>query len=136
MTLSPEARLVPRPDVAAREINDGAVLVNMGSGACFELNRIGFEVWKALRPGATQDAICEARAGLDAVTHGLRAITLKDDVARHRFPRYLHERAEATQVPRGDRAPELAFDGQNPRAGIDDQVHLRSGVGPVSEHLP
>jgi hypothetical protein len=48
MTLSPDARLVPRPDVAAREIEDGAVLVNMGSGACFELNRIGFEIWKAL----------------------------------------------------------------------------------------
>jgi hypothetical protein len=43
MALSVDARLVPRADVAAREINDGAVLVNMGSGACFELNRVGFE---------------------------------------------------------------------------------------------
>jgi hypothetical protein len=43
--------------VAAREIDDGAVLVNMGSGACFELNRIGFEIWKALGAGATVGGI-------------------------------------------------------------------------------
>jgi hypothetical protein len=63
MALSIDARLVPRADVAAREINDGAVLVNMGSGACFELNRVGFEIWKALGPGATVGAICEALGG-------------------------------------------------------------------------
>jgi hypothetical protein len=51
MTLPVDARLVPRPDVAAREINDGAVLVNMGSGACFELNRIGVRDLEAARVG-------------------------------------------------------------------------------------
>jgi|SRR5450432_2683245 len=54
MTLPVDARLVPRPNVAAREINDGAVLVNMGSGACFELNRIGFEIWKLLGSGSIE----------------------------------------------------------------------------------
>jgi hypothetical protein len=39
--------------VAAREIEDGAALVNLGSGACFELNRIGFQIWKALGAGTT-----------------------------------------------------------------------------------
>jgi hypothetical protein len=63
VTLPPDARLVPRADVAAREIEDGAVLVNMGSGACFELNRIGFEIWKLLAPGATVAGICEALGG-------------------------------------------------------------------------
>jgi hypothetical protein len=63
MTLPVDARLVPRPDVAAREINDGAVLVNMGSGACFELNRIGFEIWKLLGSGSTVAGICEALGG-------------------------------------------------------------------------
>ena len=63
MTLPVDARLVPRPDVAAREINDGAVLVNMGSGACFELNRIGFEIWKLLGPGTTVGGICKALGG-------------------------------------------------------------------------
>ena len=63
MTLPVDARLVPRPDVAAREIDDGAVLVNMGSGACFELNRIGFEIWKVLGSGATVGGICAALDG-------------------------------------------------------------------------
>jgi hypothetical protein len=63
MPLSVDARVVPRGEVAAREINDGAVLVNMGSGACFELNRVGFEIWKALGPGTTMGAICEALGG-------------------------------------------------------------------------
>jgi hypothetical protein len=64
---SVDARLVPRPNVAARDINDGAVLVNMGSGACFELNRIGFEIWKLLGPGTTVADICRALAGRYAV---------------------------------------------------------------------
>ena len=59
MPLSVDARLVPRADVAAREISDGAVLVNMGSGACFELNRVGFEIWKALGEQKTMREICE-----------------------------------------------------------------------------
>jgi hypothetical protein len=67
MGLSADARLVPRPNVAARDINDGAVLVNTGSGACFELNRIGFEIWKLLGPGATVGGVCEALAGRYAV---------------------------------------------------------------------
>jgi hypothetical protein len=71
------ARLVPRPDVAAREINDGAVLVNMGSGACFELNRIGFEIWKALGPWATPDGICEALAGRYAVEREVLAADVR-----------------------------------------------------------
>jgi Coenzyme PQQ synthesis protein D (PqqD) len=67
MDISVDARLVPRADVAAREINDGAVLVNMGSGACFELNRVGFEIWKALGPGATVGAICQSLGGRYAI---------------------------------------------------------------------
>jgi hypothetical protein len=63
MTLASDARVVPRPDVAVREIDDGAVLVNMGSGACFELNRVGFEIWRALGPGATIAGICDALGG-------------------------------------------------------------------------
>ena len=67
MGLSVDACLVPRPNVAARDINDGAVLVNTGSGACFELNRIGFEIWKLLGPKMTMAGICEALAGRYAV---------------------------------------------------------------------
>jgi hypothetical protein len=77
MALSVDARLVPRADVAAREINDGAVLVNMGSGACFELNRVGFEIWKALGPGATVGAICEALGGRYAIDREVLAADVR-----------------------------------------------------------
>jgi hypothetical protein len=63
MPLPVDTRLAPKPDVAVREIDDGAVLVNMGSGACFELNRVGFEVWKALGSGATVGGVCQALDG-------------------------------------------------------------------------
>jgi len=54
-----EERYVPRRGVEARIIDGGAVLVDMGSGKVFELNRIGAEIWKLLGPGATVTAICE-----------------------------------------------------------------------------
>jgi Coenzyme PQQ synthesis protein D (PqqD) len=64
-----EARYVPRRGVEARVIDDGAVLVDMGSGAVFELNRIGAEIWKLLGKGATVRRICEALAGRYPVEH-------------------------------------------------------------------
>jgi coenzyme PQQ synthesis protein D (PqqD) len=73
MSLSVDARLLPRQEVAAREINDGAVLVNMGSGACFELNRVGFEIWKLLSPGTTVAGICAALDGRYAIDRALLA---------------------------------------------------------------
>jgi hypothetical protein len=63
--------------VAAREIDDGAVLVNMASGACFELNRIGFEIWKALGPGATVDGICDALGGRYSVEREVLAADVR-----------------------------------------------------------
>jgi hypothetical protein len=50
----------PRPEVAAREIDDGAVLVNMTSGGCFELNRIGSEIWKLLQEKRSLASICDS----------------------------------------------------------------------------
>jgi hypothetical protein len=77
MPLSIDARLVPRPDVAAREINDGAVLVNMGSGACFELNRIGFEIWKLLGAGTTVNVICDSLVGRYSVGREVLAVDVR-----------------------------------------------------------
>jgi hypothetical protein len=74
MTLPVDARLVPRPDVAAREIDDGAVLVNMGSGACFELNRIGFEIWKVL--GDYVSAPVAQRLGVKTLTRSISTMRL------------------------------------------------------------
>jgi len=36
------------PDVAAREIPDGLMLVNLQTGAAFRLNQVGAAVWKQL----------------------------------------------------------------------------------------
>jgi hypothetical protein len=51
LKLSDDARLVPVSRVAVREIQDGAVLVHTATGQCFELNRIGIEIWQALGRG-------------------------------------------------------------------------------------
>jgi hypothetical protein len=63
MVLPSNSRVVPRPDVTAQEIDDGAVLVNLGSGACFELNLVGFEVWKGLGQGRSLPEIRDTLAG-------------------------------------------------------------------------
>jgi len=44
MRIPSERNTASRSRAGAGEIEDGAGLVNMGSGACFELNRIGFEI--------------------------------------------------------------------------------------------
>ena len=63
MAIAAETRLRPCRDVAARQIDDGAILVNMASGKCFELNRVGFDIWGALGDGNTVRGVCEALAG-------------------------------------------------------------------------
>jgi hypothetical protein len=55
-----DAVFFPRPEVAVREIEDGAVLVNMKSGGCFELNRIGSEIWKLLQEKKSLAGICDS----------------------------------------------------------------------------
>ncbi len=42
------ARFRASPDVAARDIPDGAMLVNLQTGAAFKLNQVGAAVWKRL----------------------------------------------------------------------------------------
>jgi hypothetical protein len=57
-----ETTLWRRRGVASRPLDGGAVLVNMSSGACFELNRIGSEIWELLASATTETTICEALA--------------------------------------------------------------------------
>ena len=78
MTLSIDAVLVSRPEVVAREIDDGAVLVDMSSGGCFELNWIGFEVWTVLQKRTTIPEICEALTGRYPVTDEVLASDVRD----------------------------------------------------------
>jgi hypothetical protein len=69
-------RVVPRRDVAKQSLGDGAVLVDLRSGTCFELNRTGAEVWDLLAGGATIDIICATLAG----RYGVPDETIAGDV--------------------------------------------------------
>jgi hypothetical protein len=42
------ARFRASSDVAARDIPNGLMLVNLQTGAAFKLNRVGADVWKRL----------------------------------------------------------------------------------------
>lgn len=64
-------------DVQTRVLEDGAVLVNLATGACFELNRVGAQVWELLLPGSTESAICEALAERYSVTREVLAADVR-----------------------------------------------------------
>jgi hypothetical protein len=50
---------IRRADVLARETPDGAVLVDVVSGGCWELNRVGAALWSLLDANTTLRAACE-----------------------------------------------------------------------------
>jgi hypothetical protein len=52
----------PASDVAVRTVEQGAVLVDMRRGHCFELNRVGYEVWLLIQEGngKSEADICRA----------------------------------------------------------------------------
>ncbi len=52
-----------RADVMARELPDGAVLVDMVSGRCWELNRVGAALWTLLESPTTLRGACDALSG-------------------------------------------------------------------------
>jgi hypothetical protein len=62
MRMLDDVRLTSGNGVEARVIEDGAVLVDLKSGKCFEVNRMGFEIWKLLVDGSTAAAVCEQLA--------------------------------------------------------------------------
>jgi Coenzyme PQQ synthesis protein D (PqqD) len=69
---------IARPEVAAREVGDGAVLVNLNSGGCFELNRVGAEIWRLLQQKTTIIDICEGLAGRYPVPPDVLATDARD----------------------------------------------------------
>ena len=44
-------KLTPNPTVVSQPTKDGAVLLEMTTGDCFELNLVGAEIWAALAKG-------------------------------------------------------------------------------------
>jgi len=78
--------LVGNPLVVAQTTDSGAILLHMSTGDCFELNRVGVEVWRLLGEKVTVRKIVETIAGRFAVPEAtveadVRA--LLGDLARH-----------------------------------------------------
>lgn len=44
-------KLVTNPTVVSQQTKEGAVLLEMTTGDCFELNPVGAEIWAALAKG-------------------------------------------------------------------------------------
>ena len=54
--------LSANPSIVVQPMESGAVLMNMATGDCFELNHIGVDVWTGLANGQTPAAIVAALA--------------------------------------------------------------------------
>ena len=59
MAVSFDTCVRPCGGVEVRSIGDGAVVLDLSTGNCFELNRVGFEIWELLANGATPKSIWE-----------------------------------------------------------------------------
>lgn len=57
---SPAPHLRPDPDVVARRLGDGAVLVHLQSNRIFELNDTGMRIWELVSDGLDEAAIARA----------------------------------------------------------------------------
>ena len=53
----PNSILSRRKGIESRAIADGTVLVDITSGVCYELNRMGSEIWNLLTPDTTEGHI-------------------------------------------------------------------------------
>jgi len=66
------------PSVVFRQMDDGAVLLDLQSGVYFGLDEVGTRVWTLLMEQKTPDAVCEAMLAEFDVEPGVVA----DDVRR------------------------------------------------------
>jgi hypothetical protein len=86
-------RLRRREGVQCRSLADRALLLDPRTGACFELNRVGAEVWSRLDGTNTLEEVC---AQLQASV-GVAPELLRSDVLR--FGRDLEGRGLAERLP-------------------------------------
>jgi len=78
-------KLTPNPAVVSQPTKDGAVLLEMTTGDCFELNQVGAEIWDALAKGETLGQVIgtvASRYGLPASTIEADARSLTDDLLK------------------------------------------------------
>jgi hypothetical protein len=57
--VSPDVRLVQRAGVETRPYKEGAMLVDMGTGQCYRLNRVGAEIWTLLQQPRALPELCD-----------------------------------------------------------------------------
>jgi hypothetical protein len=63
--------VVTSPLVQARDVAGGAVLLDTMTGDCFELNRVGAEIWRRLVEGQPLDDVAAAIASEYGVARGI-----------------------------------------------------------------
>jgi hypothetical protein len=56
--VSPDERLVQRSGIETRPLAEGALLVDLNTGRCYRLNRVGAEIWSLLRAPLALPDIC------------------------------------------------------------------------------
>ena len=70
--------LQPNPLISAQRMETGAVLMDAATGDCFELNRVGAEVWEQIARGGD---VATMVAGL-ASRYGVAAEQVSEDVGK------------------------------------------------------
>jgi hypothetical protein len=73
------------PLIVARQMNQGAVLMNTANGDCFELNVVGATVWEHIGRGTALPVLVETIAnqyGVDRETVSADVLRLIEDLAR------------------------------------------------------
>jgi hypothetical protein len=73
-----DQRLVVNPLVVVKPMPTGAVLMHTVTGECFELNRLGAEIWKEIERGAFSSDTAHQIAD----RYKISAQTVADDVSR------------------------------------------------------
>lgn len=59
---SPGERLTQRGGIETRPLAQGALLVDLNTGRCYRLNRVGAEIWALLQRPRGVDDVCAAVA--------------------------------------------------------------------------
>jgi len=62
VSIPDDARLRPAPQVKVQPLEDRGVLIHLATGRCFELNQVGFEIWRLIAEGGSQATIAAALA--------------------------------------------------------------------------
>ena len=87
--------LAVTPTVVSRRMNQGAILVDSETGNCFELNRIGADIWSELERGASAASIADDLAArhhlpVEAAIKDVRRLV--EDLVRQGLLKVLNDR--------------------------------------------